>query len=500
MTAKINTLLLLSIALLSYTCSSNKGTSSTTGWKYNNPKYGGFEVVQNREQATAPGLVFVPGGTFYMGKVDMTVDFEWNNQPRRVSVESFYIDQTEIRNLDYLEYLHWLSLVFSENPEIYKAAYPDSLVWRSQLGYNEPLVENYFKHPAYNNYPVVGVSWLQAVNYALWRTDRVNERSLIEQGILSLSVLDQKGADNFNTDAYLAGQYTGKVNKNLPDPTGRNKDGRRVKKEDGLLFPKYRLPTEAEWEYAAMAPVADEKGIQKDRGIFPWGGYRVRSTDGKSRGRLMANFQQGRGDLMGVAGSLDASGAIPEPVNSYLPNDFGLYCMAGNVNEWVLDVYRSLSFEDVDDARPFRGNVFTAPVLDSTGQWIKDSITGKMKIDTVGYVGNRPNFLIGDSRNFKDGDNTSLINADLDKERRDLIAMSDKMYDPGKGRNQEGMVTLVTNSSRVYKGGSFMDRAYWLSPGTRRFLDEAQSQKDLGFRCAMDKVGASNNKIAPKRK
>jgi formylglycine-generating enzyme len=74
---------------------------------------------------------------------------------------------------------------------------------------------------------------------------------------------------------------------------------------------------------------------------------------------MRANFVRGRGDYMGVAGFQNEDAEITSPVRSYWPNDYGLYCMAGNVNEWVQDVYRPLSFEDVDEFRPFRGNVFT---------------------------------------------------------------------------------------------------------------------------------------------
>ena len=63
-------------------------------------------------------------------------------------------------------------------PEVYNKALPDTLVWRDKLGYNEPFVTHYLRHPAYKNYPVVGVSWIQANDYCIWRTDRVNERIL----------------------------------------------------------------------------------------------------------------------------------------------------------------------------------------------------------------------------------------------------------------------------------------------------------------------------------
>ena len=109
---------------------------------------------------------------------------DWNNSPVRVQVRSFFLDETEVTNMMYLEYLDWLERVYKDNPdekykEVYFSAIPDTMVWRSPLGFNEDMVDNYLRHPAFRNYPVVGVSWQQAVNFAKWRTERVNELSLI---------------------------------------------------------------------------------------------------------------------------------------------------------------------------------------------------------------------------------------------------------------------------------------------------------------------------------
>ena len=162
---------------------------------------------------TGPGLVLIEGGSFTMGANNENLTYEWDNIPRRVTVPSFYMDQTEVSNLAYLEYLYWLDRVFGQDfPAVVRNARPDTLVWREKLAYNEPLVENYLRHPAYHDYPVVGVTWVQANDFCLWRTDRVNEMLLINEGILDFDP-DQKNRDNFNTDAYLAGQYPGLVNK-----------------------------------------------------------------------------------------------------------------------------------------------------------------------------------------------------------------------------------------------------------------------------------------------
>jgi formylglycine-generating enzyme required for sulfatase activity len=88
-----------------------------------------------------------------------------------------------------------------------------------------------------------------------------------------------------------------------------------------------------------------------DRRQYPWNGHIVRNKDEKYKGQMMANFKRGRGDNMGTAGFLNDNADIPAPVHSYWPNDFGLYNMAGNVNEWVMDVFVRFS-EDKSDFNP----------------------------------------------------------------------------------------------------------------------------------------------------
>ena len=187
--------------------------STATGWNYNDKTEGGFQVAKAKEQGIGPNLVFVQGGTFTMGQVDEDVMGDWNNVPRRVSVASFYMDRTEVSNLNYREYLYWLGRVFDpttdpNNQKIIDGALPDTLCWRSELSYNEPLVEYYFRHPGFNNYPVVGVSWRQASDYCLWRSDRVNEGILIQKGyIAKQSLQGEQQENNFTTKSYLLGLY-----------------------------------------------------------------------------------------------------------------------------------------------------------------------------------------------------------------------------------------------------------------------------------------------------
>ena len=486
--SKLN--IVISIATIAL-MSCGKEVSQTTGWEYNLSDNGGFEKFQGEyEQETGPGLVLIEGGTFTMGRVEQDILYDWNNIPRRVSVSSFYMDETEVRNLDYREYLYWISRVFVEYPEVYKKALPDTLVWRRKLAYNEPYVEYYFRHPAYQDYPVVGVNWLQANDYCAWRTDRVNERILINQGFL-LEDPNQMGARNFNTEAYLAHQYEGAVGNEMED-LDPNKDYRKIRMEDGLLLPKYRLPTEAEWEFAALSIVGTSVGERVyERKIYPWVGDGFRNPNAKDKGRIVANAMRGRGDMMGVAGALNDNADITAPVNSYWPNDYGLYCMAGNVNEWVADVYRTLSQSDVEEFRPFRGNVFKTLVRDEEGNIAEKDSLGRLRYREISdeEAIDRRNYQTADNINYLDGDFESSL--DYSNEDASREPGSKRMYFTGKDRLDPNMTSLVSDHVRVYKGGGWHDRIYWLGAGTRRFLDENQSQDDLGFRCAMTRVGDS---------
>ena len=366
-------------------------TSTTTNLEYFSDAFAeedeeGFVVAGFDGQTPGPNQVFIQGGRAVLGTYEEDVFFTHDNVERTVTVQSFYLDQTEIANIHWLEYLFYIQRDSSE--AFYLSALPDTTVWEKELAYNTPYVSNYLRYPGFRYYPVVGVSWNQAVDYCRWRTEAVNKQKAIE---------------------YYGEDYI---------------DGDIPPIESGVYLPEFRLPTEAEWEYAAYGQVGNQflDENQTQRRLYPWDGRTIRSSKSGSVGKFQANFKRGRGDYAGIAGALNDAGFVTTSIYEYAPNDFGLYNMAGNVNEWVFDIYRPLNFQDMEDLNPIRKSDF----LD----------------DEEDY----------DSENFN---------------------------------------SMISNASRVYKGGSWADGAMWLSPGTRRFLDQDSSAATIGFRCATTALGTA---------
>ena len=520
-----------------------KNSSRATGWDINS-KDGGFQYnTDYEEQEPAPGLVFIEGGTFTMGQVQDDVMHDWNNTPTQQHIQSFYMDETEVTNRMYLEYLDWLKRVFPPSEQnyrnIYYGAVPDTLVWRNRLGYNETMVNNYLRHPAYAEYPVVGVSWVQAAEFSKWRTDRVNERQLVEAGYISEETLYKSEAGaTFSTETYINAPsrvyggntemtQSGKKSQKLTQSTdslGNSTSKQYVQRKDGVLYPEYRLPTEAEWEYAALGLVGiRDYNIYRGRKKYPWDGRYTRSGDLRKQGDQLANFKQGAGDYGGIAGWSDDGADITAPVMSYEANDFGLYDMAGNVAEWVADVYRPIVDDEFNDFNYYRGNVYTENAINedgtveivsadniqydtlSTGRVVARNLPGEIaqKPITEDETYMRTNFSKSDNRDFRDGDKSSSRYyqpfQDIDDSSKrmynspnfDRIAIGDTTQAKPKYDDKE-RTTLISDDVRVYKGGSWRDRAYWLDPAQRRFFPQDMATDYIGFRNAMSKVGAKS--------
>ena len=533
----------------------NKGgeKSTATGWKINDRKSGGFSLATSYGKGqTPPGMVFIEGGSFTMGRVQDDMMYDWDNTPTTQHVRSFYMDQTEVTNAMYLEYLYWLKRVYppEEKEEyrlIYQSALPDTLVWRKALGALDALVETYLRHPAFQNYPVVGVSWIQAQRYCDWRTDRANEQILIDRGVLNqVNGSEDKIVDaenHFETRVYLTDPslvFKDKDNdvyrRGLPDNSPDQKvkggfKGRHVRMEDGILLARYRLPTEAEWEYAACAQVGQtEKNMVKGRPVYPWQGVTPVSQKKKKEIKYLANYKSSTGNYAGIARSSTDHADITTAVKSYPPNSFGLYDMAGNAAEWVADVYRPRVDEKGNDFNYYRGNVYTKNVKNPDGTSVKVT-TASIPYDTLsngrvvprqvpGELMTEPiseedtymrfNYSRSDNRNINDGDQYS-------SRRYNDVSVADAkgsglMYNSPENPisvDENGNVTtqydnsqrtsLINDRVRVYKGGSWCDRLYWLDPAQRRYLQQDFSSDFIGFRCAMDYVGDSYPKKGKKK-
>ena len=206
--------------------------------------------------------------------------------------------------------------------------YPDTTTWIKDFSYsyNEPMHNDYFWHKAYGDYPVVGVNWKQAKAFCAWRT--LNKNSYIK----SL----KKGRDLINS---------------------------------------FRLPSEAEWEFAARG------GLQS--GMYPWGGPYTKND----RGCFLANFKPDRGDYA-------ADNALyTVEVKSYDPNGYGLYNMAGNVDEWTADSYERNAYEYVSSMNPSNMDASNKRKVVRGGSWKDVAYFLQVSTRTFEYADSARSFI-----------------------------------------------------------------------------------------------------------
>lgn len=264
-------------------------------------------------------LVMIPSGRFHYGQSDQDIPYENVTRSRIIEVDSFYIFNHEVTNG---EYLAFIQDVKSGDTALYMTLLPDTLVWRDRYSYSEPLVEYYFRHPAYRNYPVLGVRYEQAESYCKWLTQRyMRENKRKFQSV------------------------------------------------------EFKLPTIGEWTFAAKGEL--------DLSRFPWKGNSMQDKDGKWLARFRVIPQDGIGyeiipvqkldggiemkkilTASGWSGAFDFDHWIVAPVKSYPANGYGLYDMAGNVEEYVLEkgITKGGSWKDTG----FYLNIHVEETYDST--------------------------------------------------------------------------------------------------------------------------------------
>lgn len=211
---------------------------------------------------------FRPVITYFNKMINPTGTVKINDQ--------LYMDETEITNFNWQEYVMWLAKKHGETAVEYKNALPDTLVWRNKESQNEPYVQYYYSHPAYKEFPVIGISYEQAVQYCKWRTERVKELFKTKQ------LTDKKNVYPSNFE--------------------------------------YRLPTKEEWEAAAKIGYSEKT---------------KKLLETKHKGQLLANLRRKLEDNVVVAGNPTQNADVTAPVKSYWPNAAGCYNLIGNVAEMI---------------------------------------------------------------------------------------------------------------------------------------------------------------------
>ncbi len=533
-------------------------SQEVSGWKYNEPKDAKFEKTKSNKNIKLPekaakyfeGMQLIPGGTFTMGNtINSSINDEdttllINGLPRRVSISDFYLCNHEVTNAEYREFVNYVRdyiclltiaeyddtyyldkelkiIDFSKRNEIFNdeenlerlvplfikgekfyrikdidtelltyngiKIYPDTLCWLREFpySYSEPMYKNYFSHPAYNNYPVVGVSWKQAQAYCKWRSDLLNENILREKGILNLG---DKRIGSFSTEVYLTGGYNSVIEKFSKNAKKGN--------INSLLMPRFNLPTEAEWEYAALGPQNNNKDIIAQKRLLPWNGYLT--TDKK--GKYLANF----GPVIEKSGywvkqfdeNIDIKGSsiknymYTAPVKSFPSNDFGLYDMAGNVAEWVLDVARPYTFGDdyllFQEDKSYSRKKF----IDFSDSTIHDE---ENKSNLENTIKKKDNLIVSADDNINTAMNKVLRRLKLSNEAYSLdtnkVMDRERLKYFAKIELHDAKVMAANPNSRIVKGGSWHNGISYMVCSSHEACSENKSRCGIGFRVAMIVMG-----------
>lgn len=226
-------------------------------------------------------------------------DYKVSNPPNMVKVaNNLFADKTEISNLDWMEYVTWIENIHGKDSHIYEAALPDSTVWSGEITEGEDRISTYFSNPAFYDYPVVGITYIQAKKYCKWRTDRVAEMILVQKGILK---------PHNNSSTFTLSEYEKSSNKVAYVPT-------------------FRLPTEQEWEIIAAGGLNTEE--------YPLG---INKNEIKEKYRNYHHHNAIFPKRLSKTGN-EKTAHITAPVRTYLPNGYEIYNSVGNVAEMVEEV------------------------------------------------------------------------------------------------------------------------------------------------------------------
>jgi len=299
------------------------------------------------------------------------------------NIPSFYISKIEEPNINYLIYLLWTNSIFGESyPEVVKAALPQQTDTTLNFNYNDPYVQSYLTHPAYAYYPVTNLSWAQIDQYLSWKTDRLNESILIKTGILNFNP-EQKDEDNFNTDAYLCGQYQGDVRRNLPSLSGGE---RPVLLNDNVLFTGFRLPTAQEWDYLSQQDFTNSKKRKiKSNHIFGKDYYTLKW--GRILGKGQSSYH-GSNDFLPIGmrnypiNNIDLSEDREE--TTHLKDALSknqVVNIKGGVREWVIDEYKentSNTKSHWTEVMKNSGIPINNGLVDENGRFVEKDSLGKM--------------------------------------------------------------------------------------------------------------------------